>query len=431
MGSSETIDIKSDAFARRLANLLRDRRETSGATVRELAKASDRAFNPKFLRAVEDVRAELDEQTVCELAALYGAELADILPSRLPLRIETAGSSTTGGVISTSGISAEFDPRSRDSLLTSYLFLVRQLRAQEREPIIDLRREDVEVIAEYLHEPGPTVLERLSTLMGATQLQRRAMAGMFIAGAIVIGLAGSGVAAFTDNFPGSGGSGATADTAATVSVTTVAVGLREGLVVSTDTDERPSRDDVAIDSDPAVDGDAAAATDADADVDPPVRPFGEPFDGFPRAFPPVTTAVAVTVLATPVRPSPPATTAANTSNGAEQPPVGTTNTGGGSGDGDVATDTPPPPPAPDVAVGEPPVATDPPETVPDVIIPDLPFDPPATAPPATDAPATTEAPPTTAAPATTEAPAETVAPPTNPPDTTEQVATGQPPVPPG
>jgi transcriptional regulator with XRE-family HTH domain len=194
MSNTEMIDIASAAFARRLANLLRDRREIRGVTMRELARRSGGGFTARQLRAFEDGRAELHEQVVCEVAALYEAELADILPTRLPLRIDDRGREGAA-VISTSGISAAFDPSNHDSLLVTYLLLVRQLRAQERAPFIDLRREDVEAIAEYLGEPGPTVMERLSTLMGVTQLQRRAMAGMFIAGAIVVGLAGSGVAA--------------------------------------------------------------------------------------------------------------------------------------------------------------------------------------------------------------------------------------------
>ena len=160
MGSSQTIDITGEAFARRLANLLADRRKVTGATLRELSHRDGRPFSVRFLRRVEEARAELDEETICELADLYGVDLAEILPSRLPLRIPEPG------VLATSGITVHFEEGDADSLLTTYLVLVRQLRAQEREPMIDLRREDVDTIAEYLHQPGASIVERLGALDG-------------------------------------------------------------------------------------------------------------------------------------------------------------------------------------------------------------------------------------------------------------------------
>jgi hypothetical protein len=389
MGNSQSIDIRSDAFARRLANLLSDRREVTGRSIRELARASEKAFNGKFLRAVEDGRAELDEETVCELAALYGAELAEILPSRLPLRI-TEPATTSVGVISTSGITAEFDPHHADSLLTSYLLLVRQLRDQEREPIIDLRREDVETIAAYLHEPAPSVLERLMTLMGATRLQRRAMVGMFVAGAIVIGLAGSGVAAFTDTLDSDDGHSTPPPSIVTFLPGDAATNSPPDptVIVTTGVEQAPSEQSTGAGSS--------------------VSRNGEPLGGAPGAHPPITaevidvvvpdTSVIDTVVVDTV-PEPvvdPVVT---------EPATATT----------VATGTPPVDPGSTPEVGPPPVPTDPATTVDPVTIPDLPYDPPVT----TEAPATTAAPPTT----------ETAPPVTDAPPTTEQVATGPPPVP--
>jgi hypothetical protein len=436
MDNAETIDITSDAFARRLANLLKDRRETSGATLRQLARASDRAFDTRFLRAAEDGRAELDEQTVCELAALYGAELAEILPSRLPLRIE-ADEDAERGVIATSGITARFDPRDPDSLLTSYLLLVRQLRAQQSEPLIDLRREDVDTIAEFLHEPGPSVVERLSTLMGATQLQRRAMVGMFIAGAIVIGLAGSGVAALA------GGSDAPSRPAAIVApvestfatgsppttVTAIAISATgttsDATTIST---TGTGSSDTAVSATRGI-GDAAG----DLAATGPTRatlPSGEPLGGAPGAVkPPATTptttptptqAIVPNTSPAPVSAAP--SVPAAPSPGDPTPTAGSPGTSGGAPAPDVATGEPPVPQEPTAAVGEPPsppTTSPPPE--PELTIPDLPYDPPATTTPATVA--TTAPPP---------APANDPGPATGPPPvpTTHQVATGEPPVPP-
>ena len=71
------------------------------------------------------------------------------------------------------------------------------MRDQQGAPTIQLRREDVEVLADFIGETGPTVIDRLGALMGATATQRRAMAGMFLAGAVVICLAGGTVTAIS------------------------------------------------------------------------------------------------------------------------------------------------------------------------------------------------------------------------------------------
>jgi transcriptional regulator with XRE-family HTH domain len=414
MSNTEMIDIASAAFARRLANLLRDRRETRGVTMRELARRSGGGFTARQLRAFEDGRAELHEQVVCEVAALYEAELADILPTRLPLRIDDRGREGAA-VISTSGISAAFDPSNHDSLLVTYLLLVRQLRAQERAPFIDLRREDVEAIAEYLGEPGPTVMERLSTLMGVTQLQRRAMAGMFIAGAIVVGLAGSGVAAL--------GAGSGAAPRASTTTVAVTVSVAPGSLVQRD-------------ATPAVPLARATAERA--------LPRDEPLAGAPGMFAArapiaVSDVVDLTVVApaasslppTPARATPSAASGATaetastrtpaTPPGPTRAPAGPAPSVGAGPAGGIApspvTSHPDPaivsviaPPVPPSSAGE---------AAPELTIPDLPYDLPTTTP-------TTRAPtPATTSPAgTTPAiPTATTIPDTSPTTTTPVTAT--------
>ena len=122
------------------------------------------------------------------IARLYGIDLAVVTPDRLPLEIDARG------VISTGGSAISFEPDDVESLLTNYLRLVRSMRGQERPQSIQLRRNDVEVLALYLEMPGEIVVERLAALMGATQLQRRVLAGMFVAGAMVIGLSAAAAA---------------------------------------------------------------------------------------------------------------------------------------------------------------------------------------------------------------------------------------------
>ena len=178
-----TIDIASRAFARRFANLIDGRRRESGLRLGQLARTSEGRFTVRDLRAAEAGTLTLTEDVVGALASLYDTDLGTILPVRLPLIIDRRGVITTGGV------EARFDPAEETSLLRAYLRLVRALRSQQREPMIDLRRSDVEALAEYLHDSGAAVVERLGALMGATRIQRSSMAKMFVAGAMVIGLA--------------------------------------------------------------------------------------------------------------------------------------------------------------------------------------------------------------------------------------------------
>ena len=167
--SPTTIDIESDVFALRLANLLRATRTTNGGTYRGLARASDGRFTREQLRQLEEGTAPVDEEVVELVSALYGADLGTILPNRLPVSIAS-------GVISAGGVRASFVATNATSLLTAYLRLIRSMRRQKKAPMIALRREDIEVLAEYLHEPGETIVDRLTALMGATLTQRTALA---------------------------------------------------------------------------------------------------------------------------------------------------------------------------------------------------------------------------------------------------------------
>lgn len=133
-------------------------------------------------------RAPLSRDRAAAVARLYGLDPVVLTADRLPLEIDPRG------VISTAGSAISFDPDDVESLLTNYLRLVRSMRREERPRAIELRRSDVEVLAHFLEMPGEVVVERLAGLMGATQLQRRVLAGMFVAGAMVIGLSAAAAA---------------------------------------------------------------------------------------------------------------------------------------------------------------------------------------------------------------------------------------------
>jgi hypothetical protein len=359
MIEGDTIDITSAAFARRLANLLVKRRSDTGASLRSLSKVSKGGFSVRELRELEEGRRPLDEGTIGAVAMLYQADLDSILPTRLPLEIRPFG------VLSTSGLTAPFVPDDSTSLLSSYLRLIRQLRLQQREPMIELRREDIEVIAEFLGESATAVIERLGALMGATQSQRRAMAGMFLAGAVVIGLAGGSVAAFS----GGGSSPSSPDTTpAPQAVTTTLVIEQSDSSVSPSPTSSPTS---SVAPDDTL-GTAPAATVVTVTTPAPAPPpAAAPVEVAPAA--PVTVAAPGRSTAAPADTTPTTTPATE----ATPPAAGSVIFGGPEiptqadpitpltiDPGTVANDTPPLAPdttlaAPDTTVTDPPIqATD-------------------------------------------------------------------------
>ncbi len=180
--------VSDERIARRLAVLIAERRRQSGMSLRAVARTSDGAFSARQLKHIETARTPLSRERAEAVSRLYGLDFATVTHDRLPLDIDPRG------VLSTGGSAISFEPDDVESLLANYLRLVRSLRGQDRPQSIELRRNDVEVLASYLELPGELVVERLAELMGATQLQRRVLAGMFVAGAMVIGLSAAAAA---------------------------------------------------------------------------------------------------------------------------------------------------------------------------------------------------------------------------------------------
>ncbi len=103
---------------------------------------------------------------------------------RTPL-VVTAGNLTAGPVHAT------FRDGDRESLLHSYLVLVRQLRGQQHERTITLRGSDISALADHLGATEERVLDDLFDRMGATRAQRKALLAMFAVGALSIVATGS------------------------------------------------------------------------------------------------------------------------------------------------------------------------------------------------------------------------------------------------
>lgn len=182
------LDVSSDAFAKRLANLLLATRQQAHRTLRGLARQSRGRFTRNDLKAAEAGLLSLEDHVIDDLVSLYQCDLTAILPSRMSLSVEQ-------GRIVTGGVERPFEPSSSTALLEAYLRLVRNMRRQNREPRITLRQDDVATLAGYLQQSHDTVASRLGALMGATQTKRIAMAGVVASGVAVLGMVGTAAAA--------------------------------------------------------------------------------------------------------------------------------------------------------------------------------------------------------------------------------------------
>lgn len=187
MAAFESVDIQSEAFQLRLANLLVATRTRNGLGVGQMVRASEGRFSKRDLKEFEAGTRVLDDETIDELATLYRCDLGVILPLRLPVVI-------SANRVSAGGVHEDYDSSDPDALLAAYLTLVRTLRRQRRAPVVDLRRDDVEVLAGFLQQPHESVVHRLATLMHATQTKRTAMVGVLATGAVVVGLVGTAAA---------------------------------------------------------------------------------------------------------------------------------------------------------------------------------------------------------------------------------------------
>jgi hypothetical protein len=88
-------------------------------------------------------------------------------------------------------VRATYRTGDRESLLHSYLVLVRKMRGQQREPSITLRAADISALAEHLGVDDERVLDDLLERMGATRAQRTALLAAFAVGALTIVATGS------------------------------------------------------------------------------------------------------------------------------------------------------------------------------------------------------------------------------------------------
>jgi hypothetical protein len=205
------------AVQARFANLLVARRSTTGERISVIAGRSDGSFDAARLRAIEQRHAVVDVDEMFVIAGLYGADLGDILGGRHVVEVDPTGALHTGGV------AEAFAPGDSDAMLLAYLRLVRRLRRAERAAAVELRRDDVEVLAASLGSPAAQVLDRLADLMGASRAKRTSMAALLGAGAAVVGLVSGAAALSPDGAPSTMAGASTAGLAAAGLATAEAV----------------------------------------------------------------------------------------------------------------------------------------------------------------------------------------------------------------
>lgn len=184
MSTSHSIDIRSEVFARRLGEMLVERRREARLSRRALARVSGGALPARTLRDIERAKLILTEELAGSVSLLYGVDLSSLVPPRVPLEIN-------GGRIAAGGYAVEFTEGDATSLLLAYLTLVRRLRGGEHPAAIDLRRTDIELIAQHLNISNDEVIDQFGVVTGARSFERRAMSGMFAGGAEVVGLTGT------------------------------------------------------------------------------------------------------------------------------------------------------------------------------------------------------------------------------------------------
>ena len=186
--AATAIDIGTPMFARRLAVLLSERRSQTRASLRSLAQRSNGAVTIRMLQELERGAHPIDDSLVSVVSALYGADLAAIVPERVVVSVPAPG------VVAVGSVRRTFQQVDDDSLLLAYLRLVRSIRHEEKSETLVLRRDDVEALASHLELPGSVVLERLLSLVGSTRAQRSAMLSLLATGALVLGLSSSALA---------------------------------------------------------------------------------------------------------------------------------------------------------------------------------------------------------------------------------------------
>jgi transcriptional regulator with XRE-family HTH domain len=168
-------------FAANVGEELKRRRRELGLRRRHLATEQVR---PSTLRAVERGQFPLNRPILTQLSSAYGLDLAALLPGHEPLQVtETA----MAMAMAMAEITVSYDKGSLTSIVRSYLLLLEQAPVPAGSGY-QLRRNDIDQLADQLGLPRITIISRIATEMEASPAQTRAMVSLYLEGASVIGV---------------------------------------------------------------------------------------------------------------------------------------------------------------------------------------------------------------------------------------------------
>ncbi|MGI9624971.1 MAG: hypothetical protein ACR2PK_19240 [Acidimicrobiales bacterium] len=170
--------------AAEFAEALRGRRKTLGWTLermaREVEHRTDETVDAETLAEIErDGGAGRARALLGAVAESYEVSVDSLPATRQPVEI-------MGGAIVIGDLKVDFYSEHMDDVLVAFLEAIRTVRGDTKHEVAGFRRIDVEVLADYLHCQGVTVVERLADLVGASSSHCASMTELYRAGADMI-----------------------------------------------------------------------------------------------------------------------------------------------------------------------------------------------------------------------------------------------------
>lgn len=152
------------APARRIGEVLAEKRLESGLSQSEAAEAAGEAIGRRRLERIEAGRRRATTAELIELASAYGTSLGDFLPSRRGLDIDVYRGRVEIATDDAVVVGAFSDPA---EIPATYVEVVRVLRGLDSPGAFVLRDEDVDVIARLVGTPRKRLVRELEAAMEA------------------------------------------------------------------------------------------------------------------------------------------------------------------------------------------------------------------------------------------------------------------------
>ncbi len=152
----------------RLGLLLTQRRHQLGLSLEELAEISEGELTVDELKLAEQGHHSLDDDFVTRITKLYECNSGSVIPVRYRLIVDI-----DRGEIITGSSSTTLPKTEPTEILERYLAFVYLMRGQIPGTKLNLRGEDLEVLAEALEASSEQIERRLIIMMGSKQVKQR------------------------------------------------------------------------------------------------------------------------------------------------------------------------------------------------------------------------------------------------------------------